>query len=158
MSCSVLASGSAAQSLPRASCWFHGELMLLQDQELYSFSILQRPWRTKKLNDVFFSASVYNGRERILEGLKQSMIEVDKAIDLIQRNFPQVAIQTVHPITRGWDSFVLEINDELIFRIMAARGVLPPIWAFLGTALWSLQRQREVHYARDRRLRAMFHM
>jgi len=132
--------------------------MLLQDQELYSFSILQRPWRTKKLNDVFFSASVYNGRERILEGLKQSMIEVDKAIDLIQRNFPQVAIQTVHPITRGWDSFVLEINDELIFRILAARGVLPPIWAFLGTALWSLQRQREVHYARDRRLRAMFHM
>ena len=44
------------------------------------------------------------------------MIDVDKAIALIQRNFPQVTIQTVHPITRGWDSFVLEVNDELIFR------------------------------------------
>ena len=44
------------------------------------------------------------------------MIDVNSAIALIQRNFPQVAIQTVHPITRGWDSFVLEINDELIFR------------------------------------------
>lgn len=44
------------------------------------------------------------------------MIDVDKAIALIQDNFPQVAIQTVLPITRGWDSFVLEVNDELIFR------------------------------------------
>jgi hypothetical protein len=44
------------------------------------------------------------------------MIDDGKAIALIQRNFPQVTIQTVHPITRGWDSFVLEVNDELIFR------------------------------------------
>jgi aminoglycoside 2''-phosphotransferase len=44
------------------------------------------------------------------------MIDVNRATALIQRNFPQVAIQTVHPITRGWDSFVLEVNDELIFR------------------------------------------
>ena len=44
------------------------------------------------------------------------MIDVDTAMTLIQRNFPKLAIQTAHPITRGWDSFVLEVNDELIFR------------------------------------------
>jgi hypothetical protein len=37
-------------------------------------------------------------------------------IALIAHNFPQIAIQTVQPITRGWDSFVLVINNELIFR------------------------------------------
>lgn len=52
------------------------------------------------------------------------MIDVDKAIGLIQRNFPQVAIQTVHPITRGWDSFVLEVNDELIFRFPMREDVI----------------------------------
>lgn len=44
------------------------------------------------------------------------MIDVDIAMALIQRNFPQIAIRTVLPITRGWDSFVLEVNSELIFR------------------------------------------
>jgi len=44
------------------------------------------------------------------------MINIKTALKLIQSNFPQVAIQTVLPITRGWDSFVLEVNGELIFR------------------------------------------
>ncbi|HLX39717.1 MAG TPA: aminoglycoside phosphotransferase family protein [Ktedonobacteraceae bacterium] len=34
----------------------------------------------------------------------------------IQHNFPEVAVRTAVPVTRGWDSFVLEVNDELIFR------------------------------------------
>ncbi len=44
------------------------------------------------------------------------MIDVDASVKLIQHNFPQVVIQTALPITRGWDSFVLEVNGELIFR------------------------------------------
>lgn len=44
------------------------------------------------------------------------MIDVDTAVALIQHNFPQVAIRSVRPITNGWDSFVLEVNNELIFR------------------------------------------
>lgn len=41
----------------------------------------------------------------------------------IQRSFPQIAIRTVVPITRGWDSFVLEVNDELIFRFAIREDV-----------------------------------
>lgn len=44
------------------------------------------------------------------------MLDVDTAISLIQHNFSQIAIRTALPITRGWDSFVLEVNGELIFR------------------------------------------
>jgi len=44
------------------------------------------------------------------------MIDVAIAMALIQHNFPQVAIRSVRPITNGWDSFVLEVNNELIFR------------------------------------------
>lgn len=44
------------------------------------------------------------------------MINIKTALALIQQNFPQLAIQTALPITRGWDSFVLEVNGELIFR------------------------------------------
>lgn len=52
------------------------------------------------------------------------MIDVEVAIALIQHNFPQVAIQAVQPITSGWDSFVLEVNDELIFRFPMREGVM----------------------------------
>ncbi len=41
----------------------------------------------------------------------------------IQHNFPEVVVRTVVPITRGWDSFVLEINDELIFRFAMRKDV-----------------------------------
>ena len=41
----------------------------------------------------------------------------------IQRSFPQVAIRTAVPITRGWDSFVVEVNDELIFRFAMREDV-----------------------------------
>ncbi len=44
------------------------------------------------------------------------MIDINTSIMLIQHNFPPIAIQTALPITRGWDSFVLEVNGELIFR------------------------------------------
>ncbi len=44
------------------------------------------------------------------------MIDTKMALTLIRRNFPQLAVQTTLPITRGWDSFVLEVNGELMFR------------------------------------------
>ena len=60
------------------------------------------------------------------------MIDVDKAKALIQRNFPQVAIQTVHPITRDWDSFVLELNDEMIFRFPMRDDVIAYLQKEIG--------------------------
>jgi aminoglycoside 2''-phosphotransferase len=42
---------------------------------------------------------------------------------LIQHNFPDVVVRTAVPITRGWDSFVLEVNDELIFRFALREDV-----------------------------------
>ncbi len=51
----------------------------------------------------------------------------DAYITLIKQNFPQLAIQTVKPITKGWDSFVLEINDELIFRFPIRADVIEPL-------------------------------
>ena len=42
---------------------------------------------------------------------------------LIQHHFPEIVIRTAVPITRGWDSFVLEINDELIFRFALREDV-----------------------------------
>ena len=69
------------------------------------------------------------------------MIDVDASITLIQRNFPRVAVQTALPITRGWDSFVLEVNGKLIFRFPMRDDVIPYLqkemgllsrqWAFL---------------------------
>lgn len=44
------------------------------------------------------------------------MIGIEECKELIRRNFPQVVIQTARPITHGWDSFVLDVNGELIFR------------------------------------------
>ena len=52
-------------------------------------------------------------------------MESDRYIGLIQRNFPQIAIQSARPITRGWDSFVLDINDALIFRFPMRDDVIP---------------------------------
>jgi len=52
------------------------------------------------------------------------MIDIKSALTLIQHNFPQVAIQTSLPITRGWDSFVLDINNELIFRFPMREDVI----------------------------------
>src|SRR6266566_401550 len=52
------------------------------------------------------------------------MIDTNRSIALIQHNFPQVAVQTVLPITRGWDSFVLEVNGELIFRFPMREDVI----------------------------------
>ena len=46
---------------------------------------------------------------------------------LIRQNFPQLEIQTVKPITKGWDSFVLEVNDELIFRFPMRDDVIEPL-------------------------------
>jgi aminoglycoside 2''-phosphotransferase len=55
------------------------------------------------------------------------MMDNDLYLNLIQRNFPHIAIQTVRPITRGWDSFVLDINDALIFRFPLRDDVIPYI-------------------------------
>lgn len=46
---------------------------------------------------------------------------------LIEQNFPQITIQTVKPIPKGWDSFVLEVNDELIFRSPMRDDVIEPL-------------------------------
>ncbi len=42
--------------------------------------------------------------------------DISLYITLIQQNFPEVELRSVRPITRGWDSFVLDVNGELIFR------------------------------------------
>jgi aminoglycoside 2''-phosphotransferase len=52
------------------------------------------------------------------------MIDIKTALTLIQHNFPEITIQTMLPITRGWDSFVLEVNDELIFRFPMREDVI----------------------------------
>lgn len=52
------------------------------------------------------------------------MIDVGTAVKLIQHNFPQVALRSVLPITNGWDSFVLEVNNELIFRFPLRENVV----------------------------------
>lgn len=66
-------------------------------------------------------------------------------LDLIQHNFPQVAIESAHPITRGWDSFVLDVNDDLIFRfplrddviayLEKEMGLLPVLEPVLATPI-----------------------
>jgi aminoglycoside 2''-phosphotransferase len=52
------------------------------------------------------------------------LIDIKTSLALIQHNFPQVAVQTALPITRGWDSFVLEVNGELIFRFPMREDVI----------------------------------
>jgi aminoglycoside 2''-phosphotransferase len=56
-------------------------------------------------------------------GIRQ-MKDIKTALALIQRNFPQIKVQTALPITKGWDSFVLEVNDELIFRFPMREDVI----------------------------------
>jgi aminoglycoside 2''-phosphotransferase len=48
--------------------------------------------------------------------MTNKILDISEYTALIERNFPLVRVQTAHPITRGWDSLVLEVNDELIFR------------------------------------------
>lgn len=40
----------------------------------------------------------------------------EACLQLIEANFPQVEIRIVRAIDIGWDYFVLDVNDELIFR------------------------------------------
>lgn len=54
-------------------------------------------------------------------------MNIDEYVALLQQNFPLLAIQTVKPITKGWDSFVLEVNDELIFRFPMRDDVIKPL-------------------------------
>lgn len=37
-------------------------------------------------------------------------------VRLLRQQFPALRLRTLRPITHGWDSFVLEVNEELIFR------------------------------------------
>lgn len=55
------------------------------------------------------------------------MIDITTALMLIHHNFPQVAIQTALPIAQGWDSFVLEVNHELIFLFPMREDVIESI-------------------------------
>lgn len=52
------------------------------------------------------------------------MIDIETSKELLQHNFPQISVQTALPITRGWDSFVLEVNAELIFRFPMREDVI----------------------------------
>ncbi len=54
-------------------------------------------------------------------------MDTDAYITLIGQNFPQLAIAKVKPITKGWDSFVLGVNDELIFRFPMRDDVIEPL-------------------------------
>ena len=54
-------------------------------------------------------------------------MDIDLYVMLIQQNFPQLQIQSMKPITKGWDSFVLEVNDELIFRFPMRDDVIEPL-------------------------------
>ena len=54
-------------------------------------------------------------------------MNIDVYVTLIQQNFPQIVIRTARPITKGWDSFVLEVNDELIFRFPMRNDVVEPL-------------------------------
>jgi aminoglycoside 2''-phosphotransferase len=51
---------------------------------------------------------------------------------LVERNFPDIVIHTVVHNTRGWDSFVLEVNDEWIFRFPMRDDVLVYLRRELG--------------------------
>ncbi len=48
--------------------------------------------------------------------MPNTILSISEYTALIEHNFPQVRVQRAHPITRGWDNLVLEVNDELIFR------------------------------------------
>ncbi len=54
-------------------------------------------------------------------------MNVDLYTTLIRQKFSHLIIQTVKPITKGWDSFVLEVNDELIFRFPMRDDVIEPL-------------------------------
>jgi aminoglycoside 2''-phosphotransferase len=43
-------------------------------------------------------------------------VNSEQLSEIIQTRFPQVRVLTCRPILDGWDSFVLEVNGELIFR------------------------------------------
>ncbi len=61
------------------------------------------------------------------------MLDIKTSLALIQHNFPQIEVQTALPITRGWDSFVLEVNELHSFPITRAmqtgvQGHTPAEW------------------------------
>jgi aminoglycoside 2''-phosphotransferase len=72
-------------------------------------------------------------------------MEIATYTALITHNFPQITIRTVQPITHGWDSFVLVVNDELIFRfpmrddamsyLQKELGLLPVLEPTLSTSI-----------------------
>ena len=55
-------------------------------------------------------------------------MDIDVYITLIKQNFPQLPMRTVKPITKGWDSFVSEVNEELIFRFPTRQDVIEPFY------------------------------
>src|SRR5581483_1975013 len=55
------------------------------------------------------------GKGKIMDG-DEPMEDVALYTSLIRQNFPEIELRNIQPITRGWDSFVLDVNGELIFR------------------------------------------
>ena len=61
------------------------------------------------------------------------MLDIKTSLALIQHNLPQIEVQTALPIIRGWDSFVLEVNELHSFPITRAiqtgvQGHTPAQW------------------------------
>ncbi len=54
-------------------------------------------------------------------------MDISTYTTLIKQNFPQFTIETVKPITKGWDSIVLVVNDEFIFRFPMRDDVIEPL-------------------------------
>jgi aminoglycoside 2''-phosphotransferase len=54
-------------------------------------------------------------------------LDINIYTTLIKQNFPQLTIQTIKPITKGWDSVVLVINDAFIFRFPMRDDVAEPL-------------------------------
>jgi aminoglycoside 2''-phosphotransferase len=46
-------------------------------------------------------------------------------IQTIKTHFPQIQVRTAVPIQEGWGSFVLEVNDELMFRFPRRPEIVP---------------------------------
>jgi aminoglycoside 2''-phosphotransferase len=52
-------------------------------------------------------------------------MDVQAYHDLLTRELPELAIHSAIPIEAGWDSFVLEVNEEWIFRFPRRDEVMP---------------------------------
>jgi len=53
----------------------------------------------------------------------EAMTELARYIAQLEQQFPALKLRTLRPITHSWDSFVLEVNEELMFRFPLRQDV-----------------------------------